>query len=68
MSHEDIPVKILDRQVQNLGIKEVGLVIDLWRNQFVEQEISEGEEDIKKRYPHIFKSDKNSNQGTKFSY
>ena len=35
--YEEIPVQILDRQVQKLRTKEVALVKVLWRNQFFEE-------------------------------
>ena len=38
----------------------------LLRNQFVEKPIWEAEEDMKKRYPHIFESGENADQGTNF--
>ncbi|WMV37210.1 hypothetical protein MTR67_030595 [Solanum verrucosum] len=39
-SHEEVPVQILDRQVRRLRTKDVASVKVLWRNQFVEEEIS----------------------------
>ncbi|WMV46233.1 hypothetical protein MTR67_039618 [Solanum verrucosum] len=51
-----IPVKILDRQVRKLRTKEVISVKVLWRNQFVEEATWDAEEDMKKRYPHLFHS------------
>ncbi|WMV45565.1 hypothetical protein MTR67_038950 [Solanum verrucosum] len=51
---EEIPVHILDPQVCKLRTKEVASVKVLWRNQFVEEATWEAEEDIKKRYPHLF--------------
>ncbi|KAK4727229.1 hypothetical protein R3W88_032146 [Solanum pinnatisectum] len=56
LSYEEIPVKILDRQVRKLRTKEVASVKVLWRNQFVEEATWEAEEDMKKRYPHLFES------------
>nr|AAV31171.1 Putative polyprotein, identical [Solanum tuberosum] len=47
---------ILDRQVRRLRTKEVASVKVLWRNQFVEEATWEDEEDMKKRYPHLFES------------
>ncbi|WMV10056.1 hypothetical protein MTR67_003441 [Solanum verrucosum] len=49
LSYKEIPLQILDRQVRKLRTKEVASVKVLWRNQFVE-------EDMKKRYPHLFES------------
>ncbi|WMV58185.1 hypothetical protein MTR67_051570 [Solanum verrucosum] len=55
---------ILDRQVCKLRTKEVAPVEVLWKNQFVEEATWEAEEDMKKRYPHLFESGENSDQGT----
>ncbi|WMV09408.1 hypothetical protein MTR67_002793 [Solanum verrucosum] len=54
LSYEEIPVQILDRQVCKLRTKEVASVKVLWRNQFFEEATWEAEEDMKKRYPHLF--------------
>ncbi|WMV51614.1 hypothetical protein MTR67_044999 [Solanum verrucosum] len=64
LSYEEIHVQILDRQVCKLRIKEVASVKVLWRNQFVEETTWEGEEDMKKRYPHLFESGEIPDQGT----
>ncbi|WMV51508.1 hypothetical protein MTR67_044893 [Solanum verrucosum] len=64
LSYGEIPVQILDRQVRKLRTKKVASVKVLWRNQFVEEVTWEAEEDVKKRYPHIFKSEENADQGT----
>ncbi|WMV39013.1 hypothetical protein MTR67_032398 [Solanum verrucosum] len=60
--YEEIPVRILDCQVRKLRAKEVASVKVLWRNQFVEEATWEAEEDMKKRYPHIFESGENADQ------
>ncbi|WMV37441.1 hypothetical protein MTR67_030826 [Solanum verrucosum] len=52
--YEEVPVKILDRQVKKLRNKEVASVKVLWRNHLVEGETWEAEADIKSRYPHLF--------------
>ncbi|WMV54718.1 hypothetical protein MTR67_048103 [Solanum verrucosum] len=54
LSYEEVPVQILDRQVRKLRTKNVVSVKVLWRNQFVEEATWEAEEDMKKRYPHLF--------------
>ncbi|WMV50658.1 hypothetical protein MTR67_044043 [Solanum verrucosum] len=41
--------------------KEVASVKVLWRNQLVEKATWEAEEDMKKRYPHLFASGESSN-------
>ncbi|WMV30588.1 hypothetical protein MTR67_023973, partial [Solanum verrucosum] len=64
LSYVEIPVEILDRQVRKLRIKEVTSVKVLWRNQFVEKATCEAGEDMKKRYPHLFKSGEIPNLGT----
>ncbi|WMV29199.1 hypothetical protein MTR67_022584 [Solanum verrucosum] len=65
LSYEEIPIQIMDRQVRKLRTKEVGSVKVLWRNQFVEEATWEAEEDMKKRYPHLFLSGEipNKDQG-----
>ncbi|WMV09310.1 hypothetical protein MTR67_002695 [Solanum verrucosum] len=59
LSYEEIPVEILDRQVR----KEVALVKVLRRNHFVEESTWEVEEDMKKRYPHLFELGEIPDQG-----
>ncbi|TMX04467.1 hypothetical protein EJD97_008812 [Solanum chilense] len=56
LSYEKISIRNLDRQIKKLRTKEVSSVKVLWRNQFVEGATWEAEEDIKKRYPHLFQS------------
>ncbi|KAK4712909.1 hypothetical protein R3W88_018816 [Solanum pinnatisectum] len=64
LSYEEIHIRILDRQVCKLRTKEVASVKVLWRNQFVEEDTWDAEEDMKKRYPHLFKYGENADQGT----
>ncbi|WMV19832.1 hypothetical protein MTR67_013217 [Solanum verrucosum] len=64
LSYEEILVQILDRQVRKLRTKEVATVKVLWRIQFVEGATWEAEEDMKKRYPHLFESRGNADQCT----
>ncbi|XP_070029207.1 uncharacterized protein [Nicotiana sylvestris] len=54
LSYEEIPVVILDRQVQKLRNKEIASVKVLWRNQQVEESIWEAEEEMRKKYPYLF--------------
>ncbi|XP_070056503.1 uncharacterized protein [Nicotiana tomentosiformis] len=54
LTHEEVSVVILDRQVCKLRNKEIASVKVLWRNQEVEKATWEAEEDIKKKYPHLF--------------
>ena len=67
LSYEEVPIQILGRQVRNLRTKEVASVKVLWRNQFVEEATWETKEDMKNRYPHLFESEENADQSTKFS-
>ncbi|XP_060178236.1 uncharacterized protein LOC132608184, partial [Lycium barbarum] len=55
LTYEEIPVAILDRQVHKLRTKEVASVKVLWRSQKVEEATWEAEEDMKSRYPHLFR-------------
>ncbi|WMV40919.1 hypothetical protein MTR67_034304 [Solanum verrucosum] len=64
LSYEDIPVQILDRQVRKLRTNEVALVKVFWRNQFVEKDTWEAEEEMKRRYPHLFELEEIPDQGT----
>ncbi|WMV07317.1 hypothetical protein MTR67_000702 [Solanum verrucosum] len=66
LSYEEILVQILDRQVRRLRTKDVASVKVLWRNQLVDEATWEAEEDIKKRYPYLFQSGGNADQGTNF--
>ncbi|WMV25807.1 hypothetical protein MTR67_019192 [Solanum verrucosum] len=60
LSYEAIPIQVLDRQVRKLRTKEVASVKVLWRNQFIVEATWETEEDMKKRYLHIFDSGKSN--------
>ncbi|XP_070008718.1 uncharacterized protein [Nicotiana sylvestris] len=54
LSYEEVPVAILDRQVQKLRNKEIASVKVLWQNQQVEEATWEAEEEMRKKYPHLF--------------
>ncbi|XP_070045284.1 uncharacterized protein [Nicotiana tomentosiformis] len=54
LTYEEIPIAILDSQVRKLRNKEIASVKVLWRNQQVEEATWEAEEEIKKKYPHLF--------------
>ncbi|WMV57979.1 hypothetical protein MTR67_051364 [Solanum verrucosum] len=60
LCYEEIPVQILDRQVRRLRTKDLVSVKVLWGNQFVEEATWEVEEDMKKRYPHLFEFEGNA--------
>ncbi|KAH0733004.1 hypothetical protein KY289_004192 [Solanum tuberosum] len=64
LAYEEILIQILDRQVRKLRTKEVASVKVLWRNQFLEEATWEDDEDMKKRYPHLFEPGEIPNQGT----
>ena len=64
LSYKDILVYIFNRQVRKLRSNEVLSVKVLWRNQFVEEATWEAENDMKKRYPHLFEFGENTDQGT----
>ncbi|WMV46298.1 hypothetical protein MTR67_039683 [Solanum verrucosum] len=63
LSYEEIQFQILDRQVRKLRTKEIASVNVLWRNQFVGEATWEAEEDIKKRYQHLFEIGEVPDQG-----
>ncbi|WMV58115.1 hypothetical protein MTR67_051500 [Solanum verrucosum] len=48
---------ILDRHVRKLRTNKVASLKVLWRNQFVDEATWEADEDMKKRYPHLFESE-----------
>ncbi|WMV53962.1 hypothetical protein MTR67_047347 [Solanum verrucosum] len=56
LSYEEILVQVIDHQVRKLRTNEVALVKVSWRNQFVEEPNREADEDMKRRYPHLFPS------------
>jgi len=64
LSYEEVPVEILDRQINKLRTKEVASAKFLWSNQYVEEATWEAEEDMKRRHPHLFRSEEISNHGT----
>ncbi|XP_070025337.1 uncharacterized protein [Nicotiana sylvestris] len=46
--------KLSSRQVRKLRNKEIASVKVLWRNQQVEEATWEAEEEMKRKYPHLF--------------
>ncbi|GMJ13694.1 hypothetical protein HRI_005038500 [Hibiscus trionum] len=60
LSYEEEPIQILDREIKRLRNKNVALVKVLWRNHKREEATWEPEDTIKKQYPHLFDSGKNS--------
>ncbi|XP_073031332.1 uncharacterized protein [Primulina eburnea] len=55
LSYEEVPVQILDRKVKVLRNKEIGIVKVLWRNHRIEEATWEPEEEMKHRYPNLFR-------------
>ncbi|TMX05487.1 hypothetical protein EJD97_017631 [Solanum chilense] len=53
LSYKEIPVQILDHQVQKMRTQGVASLKALWINQFIEEATWEVEEDMKKIYPHL---------------
>ncbi|XP_070032561.1 uncharacterized protein [Nicotiana tomentosiformis] len=53
-TYEEIPVDILDRQARKLRNKEIASVKVLRRDQQVGEATWEVEEEMKKKYPHLF--------------
>ncbi|XP_070025600.1 uncharacterized protein [Nicotiana sylvestris] len=54
LSYEEVLITILDRQVQKLRNKEIASVKVLQRNQQVEEATWEAEEEMRKKYQHLF--------------
>ena len=54
LSYEEQPIAILDRQIRRLRTKDVASVKVLWRNNNREEMTWEAEEEMKKKYPHLF--------------
>ncbi|XP_070017808.1 uncharacterized protein [Nicotiana sylvestris] len=54
LSYEEIPVAILDRQVQKFRNKEIASVKVLWQSQQVDEVTWEAEEEMKKKYSDLF--------------
>jgi hypothetical protein len=54
LTYEEIPVKLLDRKVQELHTKSIPLVKVLWRNHEIEEASLELEDDIRKKYLSLF--------------
>ncbi|XP_070017549.1 uncharacterized protein [Nicotiana sylvestris] len=54
LPYEEIPVAILDRQTRKLRNKEIASIKVLWRNQQIEEATWEVEEEMQKKYSHLF--------------
>ncbi|XP_059280989.1 uncharacterized protein LOC132034616 [Lycium ferocissimum] len=68
LTYEEVPVKILDRQVHKLRTKEVASVKVLWRSRKVEEAMWEVEEDMESRYPHLFEQSAENVEGNLSSH
>ncbi|KAK6125666.1 hypothetical protein DH2020_040592 [Rehmannia glutinosa] len=55
MSYEEVPVEILLREVKKLRNKKIALVKVLWRNQSVEEATWEREDEMRAKYPDLFR-------------
>src|ERR1051325_6279367 len=66
LSYEEVPMRILDRQVRKLRNKEIAFVKVLWRNQFVEEATWEAEEAMKQKYPYLFVPSDDELEGKRF--
>jgi len=54
LTYEEIPMKLLDRKVQELCTKSIPLVKVLWRNHEIEEASWELEDEIRKKYLSLF--------------
>ncbi|XP_021746049.1 uncharacterized protein LOC110711922 [Chenopodium quinoa] len=55
LTYEERPVKILDSKVRSTRNKEVKIVKMLWSNQEYEEATWEAEDEMKKKFPELFK-------------
>ena len=67
LSFDEIPVEILDFNVQRLRNKEVPLVKVLWQNQSVEGATWEADADMRSKYSHLFFTNSDQAKGTVLS-
>jgi hypothetical protein len=54
LAYKEVPVKVLDRKVQELRTKSIPLVKVLWKNHEIEEASWELEDEIRKKYPSLF--------------
>ncbi|XP_059461958.1 uncharacterized protein LOC132190949 [Corylus avellana] len=54
LAYEEVPVKLLDRKVQELRTKSIPLVKVLWRNHEIEEVSWEFKDEIRKKYTFLF--------------
>ena len=55
MTYEEVPVRVLEREVKQLRKREIALVKILWRNQKFEEATWETEAEMKDKYPELFR-------------
>jgi hypothetical protein len=58
LAYKEVPVKVLDRKVQELRTKSIPLVKVLWRNHEIEEASWELEDEIRNKYPSLFDESK----------
>ena len=63
LTYEEKPVEIVDSKIQELRNKRVKLVKVIWRNQAVEEATWELEEEMRKNYPELFGTNRDSEDG-----
>jgi hypothetical protein len=54
LAYKEVPVKVLDRKVQELRTKSIPLVKVLWKNHEIKEASWELEDEIRKKYPSLF--------------
>ena len=54
LSYEEYPLKIVDRKNQELRRRTIPYVKVQWSNHTIRESTWELEEDIKRKYPHLF--------------
>ena len=57
LTHEEVPIAILDHQVKKMRNKEIASMKVRWRNRQREEITWEAEEAMKSKYPHLFKDE-----------
>ena len=56
LSYDEVPLRIIDRQVKRLRNKEIASVKVIWRHHYIEEATWEAEDEIRCRYLHLFDS------------
>ncbi|XP_062151906.1 uncharacterized protein LOC133860285 [Alnus glutinosa] len=54
LTYEELPVQVLDHKEHQLRTKTIPLVKFLWRNHSIEEASWELEQEMQKRFPHLF--------------